>query len=29
MQLLTTQLMGEIAALLPPEYQGDYKEHED
>jgi len=24
MQLLTTQLMGEIAALLPPEYQGVY-----
>jgi len=29
MQLLTTKLMKEIAALLPPEYQGDYKEHED
>jgi 1-acyl-sn-glycerol-3-phosphate acyltransferase len=29
MQLLTTQLMGEIAALLPPEYQGVYKKHED
>jgi 1-acyl-sn-glycerol-3-phosphate acyltransferase len=29
MQLLTAQLMSEIAALLPPEYQGDYKEHED
>ena len=26
--LLTTQLMREIAALLPPEYQGVYKEHE-
>jgi 1-acyl-sn-glycerol-3-phosphate acyltransferase len=29
MQLLTTQLMGEIAALLPPEYQGVYEKHED
>ncbi len=29
MQLLTTQLMREIAALLPPEYQGDYEKHED
>jgi len=29
MQLLTTQLMGEIAALLPPEYQGAYERHED
>ena len=29
MQLLTAQLMREIAALLPPEYQGDYKNHED
>jgi 1-acyl-sn-glycerol-3-phosphate acyltransferase len=29
MQLLTTQLMGEIAALLPPEYQGAYEKHED
>ncbi len=29
MQLLTTQLMGKITALLPPEYHGDYKEHED
>ena len=29
MQLLTTQLMKEIAALLPPEYQGDYAKHED
>jgi len=27
-QLLTTQLMRKIAALLPPEYQGFYKEHE-
>jgi len=25
---LTAQLMREIAALLPPEYQGVYKEHE-
>ena len=25
---LTIQLMREIAALLPPEYQGVYKEHE-
>jgi 1-acyl-sn-glycerol-3-phosphate acyltransferase len=29
MQLLTRQLMREIAALLPPEYQGVYKKHED
>jgi 1-acyl-sn-glycerol-3-phosphate acyltransferase len=29
MQLLTAQLMKEIAALLPPEYQGDYGKHED
>jgi len=29
MQLLTTQLMKEIAALLPPEYQGTYEKHED
>jgi 1-acyl-sn-glycerol-3-phosphate acyltransferase len=29
MQLLTTQLMKEIAALLPFEYQGDYKKHGD
>lgn len=29
MQLLTTQLMREIAALLPPEYQGAYEEHKD
>jgi 1-acyl-sn-glycerol-3-phosphate acyltransferase len=29
MQLLTTQLMKEIAALLPPEYQGDYEKHGD
>ena len=29
MQFLTTQLMKEIAALLPPEYQGAYKKHED
>jgi 1-acyl-sn-glycerol-3-phosphate acyltransferase len=29
MQLLTTQLMKEIAALLPLEYQGDYKKHGD
>ena len=29
MQLLTTQLMKEIAALLPPEYQGAYGKHED
>ncbi len=28
-QLLTTQLMREIAALLPPEYQGAYRIHED
>jgi len=29
MELLTTQLMREIAALLPPEYQGVYEKHED
>jgi 1-acyl-sn-glycerol-3-phosphate acyltransferase len=29
MQLLTTQLMGEIAALLPAEYQGIYAKSED
>jgi 1-acyl-sn-glycerol-3-phosphate acyltransferase len=29
MQLLTRQLMREIAALLPPEYQGAYGKHED
>ncbi len=29
MQLLTARLMGEIAALLPPEYQGVYEKHED
>jgi len=29
MQLLTTQLMREIAALLPPEYQGAYEKHKD
>jgi 1-acyl-sn-glycerol-3-phosphate acyltransferase len=29
MQLLTTQLMREIAALLPPEYQGAYEKRED
>jgi 1-acyl-sn-glycerol-3-phosphate acyltransferase len=29
MELLTTQLMREIAALLPPEYQGAYGKHED
>jgi 1-acyl-sn-glycerol-3-phosphate acyltransferase len=29
MQLLTTQLMSEIAALLPPEYQGDHEKRED
>jgi len=29
MQLLTTQLMKEIAALLPPEYQGAYGKNED
>jgi len=29
MQLLTTQLMRGIAALLPPEYQGAYEKHED
>jgi 1-acyl-sn-glycerol-3-phosphate acyltransferase len=27
--LLTIQLMSEIAALLPPEYQGAYSEHTD
>jgi 1-acyl-sn-glycerol-3-phosphate acyltransferase len=29
MQLLTAQLMAEIAALLPPEYQGAYEKRED
>jgi 1-acyl-sn-glycerol-3-phosphate acyltransferase len=29
MESLTTQLMREIAALLPPEYQGVYGKHED
>ncbi len=29
MQSLTTQMMREIAALLPPEYQGAYEKHED
>jgi 1-acyl-sn-glycerol-3-phosphate acyltransferase len=29
LQLLTTQLMNEIAALLPPEYQGAYGERTD
>jgi 1-acyl-sn-glycerol-3-phosphate acyltransferase len=29
MQLLTTQLMREIAVLLPPEYRGAYGKHED
>jgi 1-acyl-sn-glycerol-3-phosphate acyltransferase len=29
MQLLTAQLMKEIAVLLPPEYQGAYEEHEN
>lgn len=29
MQLLTTQLMGEISALLPPEYRGAYEKRED
>jgi 1-acyl-sn-glycerol-3-phosphate acyltransferase len=29
MQLLTTELMKEIAALLPPKYQGAYEKHED
>jgi len=29
MQLLSTQLMREIAALLPPEYQGAYGKHQD
>jgi 1-acyl-sn-glycerol-3-phosphate acyltransferase len=29
MQLLTAQLMGEIAALLPAEYQGAYEKHKD
>jgi 1-acyl-sn-glycerol-3-phosphate acyltransferase len=28
MQLLTGRLMGEIAALLPPEYKGAYEKHE-
>lgn len=29
MQSLTTQLMGEIAALLPPEYQGVYEKRQN
>ena len=29
MELLTTQLMNEIAALLPPEYQGAYEKHKN
>ena len=29
MKLLTTQLMSKIAVLLPPEYQGAYKENGD
>jgi 1-acyl-sn-glycerol-3-phosphate acyltransferase len=29
MQLLTTRLMTEIAALLPPEYQGAYEKRKD
>ena len=29
MQLLTTQLMNEIATLLPPEYQGAYEKDKD
>jgi 1-acyl-sn-glycerol-3-phosphate acyltransferase len=29
MELLTTQLMKEIAALLPPEYQGAYENHKN
>jgi 1-acyl-sn-glycerol-3-phosphate acyltransferase len=29
MQLLTTQMMSEIAVLLPPEYQGAYEKRED
>jgi 1-acyl-sn-glycerol-3-phosphate acyltransferase len=29
LQLLTNQLMSQIAALLPPEYQGVYSEHTD
>ena len=29
MQSLTAQLMGEIAALLPPQYQGAYERRED
>jgi 1-acyl-sn-glycerol-3-phosphate acyltransferase len=29
MQSLTEQLMGEIAALLPPEYQGAYEKHKN
>jgi 1-acyl-sn-glycerol-3-phosphate acyltransferase len=29
MQLLTTQLMREIAALLPPDYRGAYENTED
>jgi len=28
-RLLTTRIMTEIAALLPPEYRGAYREHED
>ncbi len=28
-KLLTDSMMGSIAALLPPEYQGAYKKHED
>ena len=29
LDLLTTQVMSEIAALLPPEYQGAYSERTD
>jgi 1-acyl-sn-glycerol-3-phosphate acyltransferase len=29
MELLTTHLMKEIAALLPPEYQGAYEKHKN
>ncbi len=29
MQSLTTQVMQEIASLLPPEYQGEYGKHND
>jgi 1-acyl-sn-glycerol-3-phosphate acyltransferase len=29
MKLLTTQLMSKIAVLLPPEYQGAYREYGD